>query len=228
MTELAVEQGHAATRPLRERFRPMRIAVLIYMIGEGGLALSNGVEAYFLSAHGLDPFEDLGMSSGVFALAVVAVGLMQLGGLFASVVLVAMWTFRAMKNLHIVGAPGVSMTPGWAVGWYFIPIANLWKPFEGMLQIWRESHRLAGRPEKVAAYVGWWWACWIGGGILSQISLRLTGFIEPLPTYEAGLAVAVIAGLVSVAGGYLLLRTTSQVTAMQAEMRVGGLADTFS
>lgn len=228
MTELAAEQGQAVTRPLRERFAPMRIALLIYMAGEGGLAIANGAEAWFLSAQGLDPFEDLGLSSGVFSLAVLAVGLMQLGGLIASVVLVAMWTYRAMKNLHIIRAPGASMTPGWAVGWYFIPIANLWKPFEGMLQIWRESHRLAGRPEKVAAYVGCWWACWVGGGILSQISLRLTGFIEPLPTYEAGLAVAVVAGLVSVAGGYFLLRTTSQVTAVQAEMRTGGLADTFS
>lgn len=228
MTDLAVEQGEAATRPLSQRFSPMRIAVLIYMAGEGGLALANGAEAYFLSVRGLDPFEDMGISSGLFSLAVLVVGLMQLGGLVASVVLVAMWTYRAMKNLHIVRAPGVSMTPGWAVGWYFIPIANLWKPFEGMLQIWRESHRLAGRPEKVAAYVGWWWACWVGGGILSQISLRLTGFIEPEPTYEAGLVVAVVAGIVSVACGYLLLRMASQITSVQAEMRIGGLADTFS
>lgn len=215
------------TRPLVGRFKPMRIALLVYMAGEAGLALASLVEYYFLTTQGIDPYLEFGAASSAFAIAVLGISLAQIVGLIASVVLVSMWTYRAMKNLHIVGAVAATMSPGWAVGWYFIPFANLWKPFEGMLQIWRESHRLAGRPEKVAAYAGWWWATWIISNILANISLRLTGFTEPLPTYDAGLMVGAAGSALSVVCGILLLRTTKQVTEVQAEMRSGGLADTF-
>lgn len=228
MADIAGASGQTElTRPLMGRFKPMRVALFVYMAGEAGLALASLVEYYFLTARELDPYLDLGAMSSAFSLAVLGVSLAQIGGLVASVILVSMWTYRAMKNLHIVGAVAATMSPGWAVGWYFIPFANLWKPFEGMLQIWRESHRLAGRSEKVAAYVGWWWATWIVSNILANISLRLTGFTDPLPTYDVGILVGAVGSALSVACGILLVRTTKQVTQVQAEMRSGGLADTF-
>lgn len=227
MTEIDAQQAETV-KPLVARFRPMRIALLVYIAGEAGLAIIGLLEYIFRTTQGIDPYTDLGPGSAIFAIGGLVAGLSQLGGLVASVILVSMWTYRAMKNLHVVKAPAATMSPGWAVGWHFIPIANLWKPFEGMLQIWRESHRLAGRSEKVAAYVGWWWATWLISNGLANLSLRLSGFVEPLPTYNAGLIVGVVASGLSIVCGFLLLRTASQVTQMQAEMRMGGLADTFS
>lgn len=229
MTEVAGKLGEAeATRPLVQRFGPMRVALLVYMAGEAGLASVGLIEYILLTAQGIDPYVDMGAASPVFAIAGLVAGLTQLGGLVASVVLVSMWTYRAMKNLHIVRAVAATMSPGWAVGWYFIPFANLWKPFEGMLQIWRESHRLAGRPEKVAAYVGWWWGTWLVSNFLANLSLRLSGFMEPLPTYEAGLIIGVLASALSIVCGFLLLQTALQITKTQTEMQMGGVADTFS
>lgn len=228
MADVAGASGQTEmTRPLMGRFKPMRVALFVYMAGEAGLALASLVEYHFLTARELDPYVDLGTMSSAFSLAVLGVSLAQIGGLIASVILVSMWTYRAMKNLHIAGAVAASMSPGWAVGWYFIPIANLWKPFEGMLQIWRGSHHLAGRPEKVAAYVGWWWATWIVSNFLANISLRLTGFTDPLPTYDAGILVGAVGSALSVVCGFLLLRTAKEVTQVQAEIGPGGLADTF-
>lgn len=228
MADIAGASGQTElTRPLMGRFKPMQVALFIYMAVEAGLALASLVEYYFLTVRELDPYLDLGAMSSAFSLAVLGVSLAQIGGLVASVILVSMWTYRAMKNLHIVGAVAATMSPGWAVGWYFIPIASLWKPFEGMLQIWRESHRLAGKAEKVAAYVGWWWATWIVSNILANVALRLTGFTDPQPTYDVGILVGAAGSALSVVCGILLLRTTKQVTQAQAEMRSGGLADTF-
>jgi hypothetical protein len=49
-------------------------------------------------------------------------------------------------------------TPGWAVGWYFIPIASFWKPYVAMRDIVRASTLGAGLS-------GWllpsWWSLWI-------------------------------------------------------------------
>ena len=32
-----------------------------------------------------------------------------------------------------------SFTPGWSVGWFFVPIMNPWKPFQAMREIWQAS-----------------------------------------------------------------------------------------
>ncbi len=56
-----------------------------------------------------------------------------------SVVLVSMWIYRAHANLRDRGIE-METSPGWAVGWFFVPIMNLFKPFQAMRELWSESH----------------------------------------------------------------------------------------
>src|SRR5439155_11350703 len=37
------------------------------------------------------------------------------------------WQHRVTRNVWARGHP-IKTSPGWAVGWWFIPIANLWMP----------------------------------------------------------------------------------------------------
>ncbi len=217
-----------APRPLQNRHKPLRLALIAYGLGEAGLVLANGAEYYFRNVAGVDPFLDEGPLGIAFGLGFSVVGLLQLAGLVASVILMSMWSFRAMKNLHIAGAPEVSMSPGWAVGWYFIPIANLWKPFEGLLQIWRGSMAQAGQPVKVPAHVGWWWATWLLSNFLANIALRLSGFMEEGPAYDEGLIVAVIGSAVSVVCTFLLLRTARDITEAQQTGGRASVAEAFA
>lgn len=48
------------------------------------------------------------------------------------------WFYRANKNIHSFNAKDVS-SPRMAVIWWFIPIANLWKPYQIAQQIWKAS-----------------------------------------------------------------------------------------
>lgn len=48
------------------------------------------------------------------------------------------WFYRANKNIHSFNAKDVS-SPRMAVIWWFIPIANLWKPYQVAQQIWKAS-----------------------------------------------------------------------------------------
>ena len=38
------------------------------------------------------------------------------------------WIFNAACNARAFGAKGLQISPGWAVGWYFVPIMWLFKP----------------------------------------------------------------------------------------------------
>lgn len=51
-----------------------------------------------------------------------------------------LWIYRANLNARGFGATTMEFHPGWSVGYYFIPIMNLFKPYQAMQQIWKASH----------------------------------------------------------------------------------------
>lgn len=80
----------------------------------------------------------------------------------AIAILAAVWIYRAAANARALGAPDLTISPGWAVGWYFIPIANCWKPYQAMREIWQASARLQPRPDAAkTALLRTWWALWL-------------------------------------------------------------------
>src|SRR5688572_5676802 len=93
-------------------------AVLWVFVAVGALtAVGRLLEALGM----LDLAVDVGPVAMAFALAYVLFFLV----LVVSIIVVGMWIYRAHANLSDAGVDGLEFTPGWAVGWYFIPIANL-------------------------------------------------------------------------------------------------------
>ena len=69
MAEISGTQRVAETaRPLTGRFKPMRVALYVYMAGEAGLAIAGLIEYYVLTSQGLDPYLDMGTVSTVFSI----------------------------------------------------------------------------------------------------------------------------------------------------------------
>ena len=93
--------------------------------------------------------------------------------LLAMLVTFLIWTYRAMSNVHALGANGVE-SPGWTVGSFFIPFVNFVVPYKAMSQIWRASLSASRWQEESASIVGLWWAIWlivgIGGVIIGFIN----------------------------------------------------------
>jgi hypothetical protein len=78
------------------------------------------------------------------SLSVAAIGAALLGGLFF-----LMWVYAAHKNLPALGTPHPQFTPGWAVGWFFIPIMNFFKPCQAIMELAEGSD--PGRVAEAAA-----------------------------------------------------------------------------
>jgi hypothetical protein len=87
---------------------------------------------------------------------------------------VGRWIYRASVNAHAI-TDDMTITPGWAVGWYFVPFANLFKPFQAMKEIWHASHEsYGGYEERAPQILGWWWGLWLVNGFIGNISARLS------------------------------------------------------
>lgn len=100
------------------------------------------------------------------------------GGLYLlvfiiSVVLILKWIHRANYNAKQLGAEDMKFTPGWSVGYYFIPILTLWKPYQAMKEIWKASKNPSDWcNERTSRILPIWWGLWIISNMLGQIIFR--------------------------------------------------------
>jgi hypothetical protein len=111
----------------------------------------------------------------------VGIAILQFVIFVVTVVAFLMWLHRAYRNLPALGAVGLDTTPGWAVGCFFIPFANFFKPFRVVREIWHESAPVAESRESsggvaaqqgTPALVGWWWAFCLIANIAGLAGIR--------------------------------------------------------
>ena len=70
---------------------------------------------------------------------VSCVGLTQSAVYLGTVVAFCFWVYSAHANLRWLRVSGLEYTPGWAVGWFFVPIMLLFRPCQVMFEIWKAS-----------------------------------------------------------------------------------------
>lgn len=100
-------------------------------------------------------------------------GLLYLVAFVAATAAYLMWLYRAAGNLASVrsgdGSTPLRFSPGSAVGWYFIPVMNLFRPIQVMGELYRESN-----PERRSSpLISWWWLLWLTAALLGP---GITGF----------------------------------------------------
>jgi len=93
--------------------------------------------------------------------------------LLVTLVLWGMWAHRAAANLRAIRPGwGYEFTPAAHIWWYFVPFANLVKPFHAMRELVSatlDSLALGPRSQTLGA----WWGAWVVGNIVGNIAGRL-------------------------------------------------------
>ena len=62
----------------------------------------------------------------------------------------------------------MKITPAWAVGYYFIPVVSLWKPYVSMCEMRQASYGMANQLKSLLAY---WWFFWLAYIVLTTCHL---------------------------------------------------------
>jgi hypothetical protein len=153
----------------------------------------------------LTPIETL---QGIAAIALTAIAL-------TLVVVIARWIFRAAWNLRHLGAKRLDISPGMAVGWYFVPFANLVFPFKAMKEIWLASHDPARWREGSVGLLTLWWTLWLGSNIVGNIAWRMAMGADTLESMRLAEQVALLQSLLSVPLSLVFIRIVRTVGAAQ-------------
>lgn len=96
------------------------------------------------------------------------IGIAQVVVHLTTVVLFLMWIHRAHRNLSALGARNLRFSSGWAVGYWFIPIMNFFRPYQVVKEIWKASDpntdpadASSWQNATTSSVIGWWWAFWL-------------------------------------------------------------------
>ena len=63
------------------------------------------------------------------------IGLIQIGLSVITGIIFLRWVYFSNFNSGSLGANGMKFTPGWSIGWYFVPFMNFYKPYQAMKEI---------------------------------------------------------------------------------------------
>jgi hypothetical protein len=111
------------------------------------------------------------------------VGLIHVVVFLTTVVLFCVWLHRAYSNLTALGYPKQALkhSAAWAVGSFFVPIANLFIPYRAVRETWLKSDPAVGDDDYVASrepsspsIMTLWWAFWIISNIVNNAALRVS------------------------------------------------------
>jgi hypothetical protein len=87
-------------------------------------------------------------------------------GIISSAIAFWAWLTRAITNTPVLGGGTPEFSPRAAVGWWFVPIANLVQGYRMVADLWR---RMAVSPDaQGTGQVLAWWLLWIGGTLVSR------------------------------------------------------------
>ena len=130
------------------------------------------------------------------------------------------WIYRANKNVRALGALGLRYTPGWAVGFFFVPIVGFWYPYQAMKDLWRASRDApAWESITLGAVLGPWWTLWIIDNILGQISFRLTDAAKDVPSLQTATVVNLTSNVIDIPLCVLALVLVSQIQKAQTDQQ---------
>lgn len=113
----------------------------------------------------------------------------------ATMIVFSVWIYIAGRNLVEAGYEDLEFSPGSRIWWFAVPIANLFKPYQGMRELWNASHGSEAY-DAGSGLVATWWALWLASGIVSYLVLATstTGDTQSLWVASAiDVAVAVAA-----------------------------------
>lgn len=131
--------------------------------------------------------------------------------LLVTIVFFCIWIYAAMKNVHVLHQD-VKYTPGWAVGWYFIPLANVIMPYYVMKEMWNKL--FSNDENKRSMLIVVWWASYVTSNFIAN-RLLFSGSEEIVETFRKDAITIIFSEAALIIAGLCLIKIISSITKKQ-------------
>jgi hypothetical protein len=150
-----------------------------------------------------------------------AVDLAALAFKILTMVVFGIWIYLAGKNLIDAGITDLEFTPASRIWWFAVPIATLFKPFQGMRELWNASRNVWPYTDN-NLLLGTWWALWLAHNFVGYFGGIIAGQGQP------SVDLFVIESLFDVATAIAAILLVHGITAGQASLDQAPLAEVFA
>ncbi|WP_051902842.1 DUF4328 domain-containing protein [Streptomyces xanthophaeus] len=146
------------------------------------------------------------------------IGAVQVMSLLATAVVFIIWFHRVRCNGDIFRPDIFTQSRGWAIGGWFIPLANFVLPYRTAKQTWWASTPLGpdgSHRTLSAAPVTTWWLVWVASAILDRIAGRL--YLTSKSTEEVlnAYAFGIVSDLATIVAAVFAVVFVRKLTALQ-------------
>lgn len=145
-------------------------------------------------------------------------GLAQFTLRLATVVVFLVWFHRVRCNGQVFRPDGFTQSTGWAIGGWFVPLANLYFPYRTARETWEASTRSApdGTYRNTSnAPVTAWWIVFLASLLIDHVFAAQYLKAETPEELRAVSAVGAVSDLTTVVAAVLALLFVRKLTAMQ-------------
>ena len=168
-TNMTLEQCVASERT---RATWVGILLVIAMVLDSAAILSGVAQQRLLSraASGVEITEAEATSND---LRHGAIGVFQTLVFLTTAICWLVWLHRAYSNVRLMGTGKSDYTPGWAVGYWFVPIFNLFRPYQITKELWLRSARQntmdSVKGLAPPTILTLWWGAYLISGLLGRV-----------------------------------------------------------
>jgi Domain of unknown function (DUF4328) len=150
----------------------------------------------------------------------------QLALFLVTAIAFLVWLYRAEVNARALGAEDMMVSPGWAVGWFFVPLVQLVMPLIAVRELWKASATPRDwQLGPVSPITALWWACWLATSIAGNIAFALS-LQGDWDLYVAADFMATVSAVFFIPTAILLAAIVGRIQQMQSSFR--HLADRFA
>jgi hypothetical protein len=152
-------------------------------------------------------------------------GMFQGTAYLACAVLFLCWFFRMRRTTGLMAPDQFRRGPGWAVGTWFIPLANLWMPYRIAMEMWMAATFLphdGGQRQARTWPVNTWWALFVLGTLLNRYAGTSYKNAETLQEVESAVGWYLVADITSVAAAAAAVHFAVRLTTLQRRKAVEG------
>lgn len=200
------------------------LLTLIALIIVAGLVSLEATQRVVNSAHAFaaafQPYSEPGVRSRRAELdqATGALGLVSMVNLMLPAVAFVsylIWLYAKHSRLKAMGVANLRFTPGWAIGYQFVPFWNLIRPYQIMREIWHGSEPGEGVNDcsrgsvRSSWLICFWWVVALvlafSGLPLLLMTLEVTRSLPPRPNVQQATAATIGAMRIQQAGVLLII-----------------------
>ncbi len=211
--------AHYHNRPYESAHTRARIVVVLLIVGVVISLLTIPSHVLDMYVHPLTEDQELSDNPlGFLSMALAGLlGMATIAIYVATVVVFLMWLYRASNNIAAFGKRTQS-SAGWAVGSFFVPIANLFVPYQAVKDIWNKSEPTGADTTAFSfsppGFFPAWWGFWIASNIASNIYFRMTWREAPI---EGTAIVGIISEILTIAAATFAIQVVREIDRRQEE-----------